>query len=280
MRRVAFGLAALLCALTCGITSAYAFTEPATYFGDPSRGGGGGRWFTGSPAEGYGCAVCHVDAIDVPVSVEGLPAEGYVPGQRYDVRIAWPEFAAFAETERAQSGGAPLPMAVVAELVGETGEGSGTIEVASTEHAQPGELCIPPLNEQAAQLFWVPPGQRTEEAGIQCEANALGQRCIAATRSCGASELRFQWTAPQAAQDTIWFAAGFVASDRVSGDPLGDRVREIKIPIQPAASAKARYETALSGGCSVRRGVQSRGPAFAFALVLGCIVLWRQRRRA
>jgi hypothetical protein len=41
----------------------HAFSDPARFGKYPEEegglGGGGGRFFTGSPADGYGCSVCH-----------------------------------------------------------------------------------------------------------------------------------------------------------------------------------------------------------------------------
>ncbi|TPV97124.1 MAG: hypothetical protein B7733_01270 [Myxococcales bacterium FL481] len=56
-------------------------------------GGGGGRWFTGSPVDRFTCEVCH-GSEPLVVAIEGLPQGGAVPGTTYEVRVAWPEPAA------------------------------------------------------------------------------------------------------------------------------------------------------------------------------------------
>ena len=59
MRRGALLFAS--CLLTSSLTAgaAHAFSEPLLYPEDPLNGGGGGRFFTGSPLDAYSCAVCH-----------------------------------------------------------------------------------------------------------------------------------------------------------------------------------------------------------------------------
>ena len=267
---VAFGLTAAGLALP---RSAAAFSEPRSYFDDSANGGGGGRWFTGSPAEGYGCSVCHGGYAGQPLYVEGLPAGGYVPAQTYDVRLSWPEYAALAHAIRQTPGAEPPSMGVVAELVAESGQGSGTIEIAAPRNAQPGELCEVPAGAAASQLYGVKPGRPTVEGLARCEANALEQRCLLAVLACGASELRFRWTAPAQWQGPIWFSAGFVATNRISGGPEADAVTEVTHVLRPAAPATKSYETELGGGCRVGDHRAARVPWLA----LGAL-LWLRRR--
>ena len=251
-------------------TPARAFTEPRTYFESTQNGGGGGRFFTGSPAEGYGCKVCHSGSGTEPLHLEGLPTDGYVPGATYNIRLTWPELAkrhrALRMTQKK-----PPSLGLVAELISESGEGAGAIDIASGEKAADGELCVVPEGTQAAQLYAVRPGQETAEEGVRCEATKLGQRCLVAVVSCGARELRFRWTAPAKWQGPIWLSAGLVATDRVSGDPQGDSVTQLSEVVLPSASQSARYEARLHGGCSVG-SVPARSPAFGVGLLL--LGLW------
>src|SRR5262245_23122316 len=48
------------------VDDARAFSDPTIYGKYPSQklGGGGGRYFTGSPADGYSCSVCHTATND------------------------------------------------------------------------------------------------------------------------------------------------------------------------------------------------------------------------
>ena len=53
--------------------AAHAYSE-LERFGEPAvDGGGGGRYFTGAPTDGYSCHVCHDDVAAPPVTVTGLP---------------------------------------------------------------------------------------------------------------------------------------------------------------------------------------------------------------
>lgn len=231
---------------------AHAYTEPRTYFESPDRGGGGGRWFTGSPAEGYGCSVCHSGRAPEELRVEGLPLDGYEPGEIYEVRLSWPKFAARAREIR-ETRAEPASAGLVAEFVAQTGQAAGTLTVAAAEDARNAELCVLPEGVQAAQLYGMRPGAAVTEEGIHCEANGLGRRCIAAMLACGSEEMRLQWTAPAEPQGAIWFAAGFVATEHKSGDAERDGVTEILRVMRPA-SASGNHEETLRAGCSVLRG--------------------------
>src|SRR5687767_4603827 len=61
--------------------TAHAYSAPEAYAELAYQGGGEGRWFTGSPADGFGCGVCHTPAAgqrEYPLYVQGLPTErGY-----------------------------------------------------------------------------------------------------------------------------------------------------------------------------------------------------------
>lgn len=272
------GVILLACTAAWSPSRASAFTEPRTYYDDALGGGGGGRWFTGSPAEGYACSVCHTGPGPESLTIEGLPEDGYVPGQTYEIHVAWPEFAERAAEIRAE-GEEPASMGLVAELVAETGEASGRVRVALPAEAEPGELCVLPEGVQAAKVFRVRPGEETVEEIIGCNAASLGQRCLVAVLSCGAEELNLIWTAPDGWQGPIWLSMGFVATERVSGDPTGDAVTEVAIPLLPAASGAERYETRLSGGCAVAtRGGGAAASASAL-LALAVLLLGLRRRR-
>jgi hypothetical protein len=272
--------ATLMTALLGVSPGARAFTEPRSYVEAPENGGGGGRFFTGSLAEGYGCSVCHSGQAPEPLLVRGLPEDGYEPGGRYDLRVGWPKFAERA-SELRETQDDPPAMGLVLELVADTGIGAGSLELASEADAEPEELCVLPEGRLAALLFTVRPGQPIREQGRSCEALDLGERCVAAVLSCGASELRVRWTAPAEPQGAIWLSAGFVATDRVSGDPFEDAVTELAQPVLPAGS-KADYPVSeLSASC---RALPSRGARSlaAPALLLGALGMLtvRARRRA
>jgi hypothetical protein len=241
---------------SAGSNVAHAFSEPRSYFDSADNGGGGGRWFTGSPAEGYDCSVCHEGQPPQPLYVSGLPDKGYVAGASYDVRLAWPEFAQLAHGLRQMPGVEPS-MGVVAEFVAENGKASGTVEIA-TDTALPTEQCELPPGAQAAHLYSVKPAKDAEEA-TRCSSEALGQRCLITVLGCGAAELHVRWTPPREWQGPIWFTAGFVATNQISGSPQGDAVSEFTRVMMPATSGSARYVSRLDGQCSVSGGTPALG---------------------
>lgn len=274
------------CLLWIGVGSpvvARAFSDPLSYFDEPSAGGGGGRWFTGSPAEGYGCSVCHTSVpgqLQYPFYVEGLPKAGYVAGATYNLRMSWPEFAVKAHQLR-QVQGTPS-MSVIAEFVAENGTSSGTLDI-DTDNPSLGELCEFPANntKPGMDLYSVVPGPSPAKATkkvTSCDANKLGTRCLLAVRSCGAQEVLATWTAPAQWQGPIWFAAGFVATETLSGTPDHDVVNEVAHPMMPATSGAAGYESFLEGGCNVSSKHLSAKGLWPLVLALGFVA--RSRRRA
>ncbi len=261
-----------------GAHQARAYTEPRTYLEPAQEGGGGGRFFTGSPAEGYACSVCHVSEVRAQLELRGLPEAGYVPGESYELQLTWPQFAKRAEQLRARDG--HPSMSLVTELVAESGEGAGVLEIPGGKDATERELCTLPEGQQGAVLFALRPGVEAAESGTRCEANQLGQRCIAAVLSCGVRELHLKWTAPKSWQGAIWLSAGLVTTDDVSGDPTGDAVNELRRVVLPAASESARYQSELRGGCALGpSGRSTRGGwrAGLAGLLVSAVALRRRR---
>jgi hypothetical protein len=263
----------------------------------PAAGGGGGRWFSGSPADGFSCGVCHLPSAGVrkfPLYVAGLPlASGYTLASRQQIVLSWPEFATRWRELRPDPSvkatpGTPSPaMSVVAELVAESGKGSGSIDIDSAA-AGPDELCEmtrPNLKPRlAAKLWQVRPGIdplliKPDSTGVMhCEAHQLGQRCIVALDSCGAKIARFTWTAPSRWQGAIWFSAGFVASEALSGTPDGDSVQEVALPIVQAGTPAATYQQTLHNGCTLSGdGAARRSGVWGGLLLAACVLRIRQR---
>ena len=264
-------LLAVACLAVCAGAgaSAHAYSTPDAYAEQPVLGGGGGRWFSGSPADGFGCSVCHASAPGqrrFPLRVAGLPADGYAPAQKQEILLGWPEMSARWTELRpdptvARAPGEPSPaIGLVAELVAESGKGSGTIEIDSTG-ARPEELCeMTRANLKprlAARLYQVRPGKaplmiRPDSTGMmRCESRQLGQRCLVALTSCGSKLVRFSWTAPSTWEGPIWFSAGFVATEALSGTPAQDSVDEVSVPIVQADSKQEKYRQVLRSGCGL-----------------------------
>jgi hypothetical protein len=224
-----------------------------------------------------------------------LPLDaGYTLASKQQVVLSWPEFATRWHELRPDPSVKPVPgtpspaMSVVAELVAESGKGSGAIDIDSAS-AGPDELCEmtrPNLKPRlAAKLWQVRPGidallVKPDSTGVMhCEAHQLGQRCIVALDSCGAKQARFTWTAPSRWEGAIWFSAGFVASEALSGTPEGDSVQEVSLPVVQSGTAAATYQQTLHNGCSLSGEGAARGAGIWAAVVLALCAL-RARRRA
>jgi hypothetical protein len=275
-------------ALLLQASAAQAFTEPRTYYDSPATGGGGNRFFTGSPAEGYGCAVCHTGpGKQWPLEIKGLPDGGYEPGETYELLLRFDELAEHAREVRAQNkedekDEVPPAVGLVAELVAETGIGTGKLEISPADEAEDGELCELPPGARATQLYRVRPGENTREAGLSCEATSLGQRCVVATLSCGASELRVRWTAPERAQGPIWLSGGFVSAEHAAGDAENDAVQEFDHVLLPKGSSQEFATSTLESGCSAgpRRPARAYAAWLCAGLLLAGVALLRRRTRS
>ncbi len=295
-RRLAWLLAAGLAWASAGAT-AHAYSAPEAFPDSPVAGGGGGRWFTGSPADGFGCSVCHVATPGqrvFPFYVAGLPLEGYELATRNEVVLSWPEFAQRWKELRPDPAAAPTPdqpgpgVGLVAELVAESGKASGTIEI-DTASAQPGELCEqtrPNLQPRlGVKLYQVRPGLdpvllKPDSTGLlRCDSRLLGQRCILALSSCGAQQIRFTWTSPPTAEGPIWFSAGFVATESLSRTPDHDSEQEIALPLVQAGTPSATYRETLQNACALVRA-RSRPGSRVLALGLGLFVVVLVGRRS
>jgi len=294
----------LLCAIaafwacTSASSSAHAYSAPEAYAEPPSAGGGGGRWFTGSPAEGLGCSVCHSAAPgqrEFPLYVAGLPLDaGYSLAGKQQIVLSWPEFAARWAELRPDPTLAPAPDApspsvgLVAEFVAESEKGSGTIEI-DTAAAGAAELCEmtrPNLKPRlGVKLYQVRPRLqplllKPDPSGmLRCESRQLGQRCVLALSSCGAHQVRFTWTAPSTFEGPIWFSAGFVATEALGGTFEQDSVQEVSLPVVQAGTQASEYHSVLRPGCALVEPAARSGMPIAAALTIAALLGRRAVRR-
>jgi hypothetical protein len=276
-------------------SAASAFSSPEAFSDDADNGGGGGRWFSGSPAEGFGCSTCHVQAAtqrDFPLTVIGLPP-AYLPGGQYEITLTWPEFAQRWRELRPNPMMPPPPEApspsagLITELFAESGSASGVVTI-NTVGATAAELCEmtrPNLQPRlGVRLYQVRAGLepiqiRPDANGLlRCEARRLGQRCLIGLAGCGAQQVRFTWTAPPTWQGPIWFSAGFVASEATSRTADLDAVDEVAVPVLQAGTEGGVYKDRLQRGCALAPGrAQGRASAIAIAFVLLALI-GRKRR--
>jgi len=284
------------CASLAIAAQARAYSTPDAYIESASQGGGMGRWFSGSPADGYGCSVCHSAGPgqrEMPLYVTGLPLEGYTLAEPREVVLSWPEFSRRwrelkPDPMQSPVPGAPQPaMGMIGELVAESGKASGVIEIrgGTATALEQCEITRPNLRPRlAAKLYQVRAGtspfQVKPDANgtLRCEARHLGQRCIIALTSCGAEQLRFVWTPPSSQEGPIWFSAGFVASEQLSSTPENDSVYEYSVPmLQKGANESSRYQETLRGTCSISSARSEDGPRGGSWLVVALGVLLARR---
>jgi len=235
--------------LGCGVSAnAHAFRLPVNFNQSAAVGGGGGRYFTGSPSDRYTCKVCHTGSAAPALQVSGLPLAGYVPGQTYQIFIDWDD---------------TLPsVAFNLEMTDGAGHAFGTFSVPPLQELAPGELC-----SGATALVVVPGSERT----------------MALLTECGAKQSTIRWTAPAATVDATgmltapqaWFSGSLVASNK-DGSVDGDGVIDVSHVIG-ASGQVPPPATTISGGCSVAARVprSSHGGWVVSLLFLG----WFRRGR-
>jgi hypothetical protein len=244
--RAALVLASWLC-VPC---VARAYSDPNMFDGDVLEGGGGGHYYSGSPAEGYACDTCHTGGARPALHVSGVPSR-YVPGATYELTLTWT---------------APgHDVAGLMELTDARGRGAGALALASEHDVHEEEYCEPRSQMiRAAELL-----------------AAAGGRTIAALPDCGATQLRVQWTAPQTRAGAVWLAGSVVASDH-NGDLRGDGVTSFSQPI-PAFGGSAPEQT-LHGHCTATLApLHARDAPWWSAAMLAALCarfIARRRRRA
>ena len=207
---------------------ARAFSDPHSYELEVAEGGGGGRWFTGTPADGYGCDVCHDAPGSVPIEVSGLPLDGgYSAAQSYEIGVRWPH-----DLEH---------LALVLEVVDDAGMRAGALALPRFDASLPEERC-------------------TEEGAEDTPASELidspGGRQFATVIDCGSRAVRMLWTAPATSTGRVWLSGGLVASDD-DASVKNDVAVLIHRPVAPVG-ASLGVVPLTDSGCSIRR-VTGRG---------------------
>jgi hypothetical protein len=239
---------AMAWALVSEPSRARAFSDPHSYELEVAAGGGGGRWFTGTPADGYGCDVCHDAVGSVPIEITGLPLdEGYSAAQSYEIGVRWP-----LDLEH---------LALVLEVVDDAGMRAGTLALPRFDASLPEEHC----SEEGAEAT---PASELIESGRG--------RQFATVIDCGSRALRMLWTAPATSTGRVWLSGGLVASDD-DASVKGDVAVLVHRPVAPVGTSVGTIPLTDSG-CSVR-GVMDRGDRLGWALLVGLVGLAGFRRR-
>jgi hypothetical protein len=258
----------VLCAswLTTAPWPARAYSSFGDYTRSIQEGGGGGRLFSGTPADGHGCDVCHRGAEGADLEVLGLPAAGYVPGQSYEIRFAWPVTTPH--------------VAVMAELTDVFGRPAGITSLAPYGTWQEGERC-------EGSGFPAADVCRVGGAGDGCcrdldpnrdACSFPGERSALWVLDCGSRFARVVWTAPDAAAGDVWFSSEMVTSN-LQNDAVGDGVTSVRTRLRPAG-ATPEVVSAV-GDCRAAPGVPTRSSSpVVMAMLAGLGVLRRWRRCA
>jgi hypothetical protein len=218
-----------------------AFSDPGNFALPPQQAGGGGRFFTGSPVDGYTCKACHAGGEEPQLLVTGLPPEGYVPGHAYEIVVAWPIYV---------------------------DKFSAAVELSDMHGRPAGSLRLPPLNEMQAPEFCEPASDQVPAASLNDAGNG---RQVITIPDCGAMRLRFLWTAPPGDVGQVWFAGSAVASNG-KGDTQGDGVSDFGRALAFAGGGTAMAGSATTG-CSAAFGRERS------AWLLPVFVLYFGRRR-
>jgi MYXO-CTERM domain-containing protein len=158
--------------------AAHAFSDYEVFALPVLEGGGGGRYFTGSSADGYTCGVCHLGGRQPNVELRGLPEREFVPGAVYDVEIIWQAFA--------------VPHALNLEFVTPSGEAAGTIVLPDPNSLEPADRCDA-VHENAVATQLIPESAPRQVLWVD---------------DCGAQRVRFRYVAPNVPQ--LMFAASLV----------------------------------------------------------------------
>ncbi len=215
---------------------------------DPSSGGGGGRRFTGSPADGFTCEVCHTGGRRAEFEVAGFPTGGYRPGEQYAIEIAWPEGAAAA---------------FALEVVDASGAAAGVLALPPAEEIDRGQRCASGTAD--------PP---RPAAGMRSLADG---RTVAAVEPCEAERASLRWTAPAADTGAVFLYAGGVIGDG-SGTAEGDGTDRV---VRSAAllGAPPPEASVLEAGCAAAGGRPAGGGRAAGQWALPWLALLLLRRR-
>ena len=204
VRRALIPCCFALLAVGTGFSTPLLFAEPVHV------GGGDGRFFTGSPRDGFGCEVCHRGAEGPRVEVHGL-GDTYEPGSTLELTLTWLDEA--------------RDVGLMGEIVDAEGHAVGTLSTPPLNALDPAERCAG--GNLAVRLVEDPEQVRT----------------LFGVPACGAAALRVQWTAPAEDAGPAFVHIGAVGSD-ASDDPEGDGVwmyaHELSSPSGEAGSEGCR----------------------------------------
>lgn len=216
MNRRFLGAAVCFALVSASAMKARAFSDPSQFDMEAKAGGGGGRFFTGSPRDGYACSVCHLGGEPPKIEIRGLPAV-FAPDRLYEVELRWD--------------GEVASHALQLELVTKNGV-HPSVEIEPEQVLRAEGRCDGDPEGEAASY------------GIDS-----GGRRVVGVRDCGASRVSIQFRAPD--EPELYFAASIVRSDS-SGTARGDGVTDVR-RVLLRAGEKAEAGCGIAGGANSRR---------------------------
>lgn len=230
--------------------------------------GGGGRFFTGTPADPYTCADCHSGGGRVPLEV--LLPQTYRPGATYAVMVRWPTVNSHQ-------------VAALLEAVDPQGQQAGTwaipedqlpVDALCVEDGFPAVQIYPSLEEEPAT---------DGDLGAAVAAQGSPRQLVGAD-ACGAHALFAHWTAPPTDVGPVRFVGGVVAGNSTGAefevvDAHGDAVTLISRQVATSEGGVTAPEIQFGCGLARDAGRRPAGGGFWGAIGLPLVVLWRRRRR-
>jgi hypothetical protein len=228
---------------------AAAYQSPTRFIAPAVEGGGGGRFFSGSPADSLTCDVCHGDKPSARLDILGLPEGGYEYGRAYRVIVDWDDTLE--------------SVALNLEVTDAQGHAFGTLTAAPMQQLTPADLC--------------------RSTGLPDVVVGSGERQLALVTACGGHQASLVWEAPAGVamdgSSEAWFSGSLVAAD-TDGTVRGDGVTNIQRVLGPAR-AETPVASDLRADCSVRPSARASNKVTGFLLSLvGLVALRRRLRRS
>lgn len=223
---------------------AEAFSDTAKFALPTIEGGGGGRYFTGSPPDGYSCTVCHQGGPKPNAFISGLPEGGFQPGTTYEIAVTFDQLE--------------LSHAIALEFVTEAGVQAGIVAFPENAEADPAMHCDQDLTLPFAP-YMMPVAGRT----------------VIGLTDCGARALRFLFTAPN--EGRVAFAMGMVTSN-AKADSAGDGSLEITKVLSRFGEDSGRREANACSMSSYDPSTQSQ-PFWLLSGGFMLALIFRRRSR-